>query len=695
MFEDLDPQMREEGDHKAKYSSHTSLEHLLLAVAENCYICSEIYGQLQDENEIRLLSIGDIGQFEATPLLLRRGWRNLTGIVGAEISRYRPSRDELGDVTPWQYRLIPASRKEGDFGFTFVATGSGGTRAVHHLYENIPSSTCSQEVAKLVRLWYQRCQNGHKGCLDTRPWILKGTAMSGGVRHGTTGPNGDPVWKWYPPRLLDISSNPIRLVTRKGFQQCPAFAALSHCWGQEPFLTLTTNNLERFQKDGFDYANMPENFRNVVDIVRWLNIRYVWIDSLCIIQSGPEAQADCNEHADSMQYVYTSCNICISTAAADAATKPCFRERNPARISPVCVMVDGEPNLLIGKHHALRGFRNAPIASRAWVLQERLLARRILTLGSSQVFWECHETAGLNVCETFPNGLLAYGDSRGPFALPPNEQWPRPEHLDPSRLPSAEDQLKWLDLIETYSECQLTRCHEDKFVAFAGIVMHMHSVFGGHPYIAGFFKFELPAALLWHVRQHMEPESRPTPPIGFYRAPSWSWAATDARITCQKSRLHAERAEPPEPVAYFATLIEHHVEVVNARFGQLSMAALNLQAPLIPMTWSGKFPTSTYDLEHVYYEMPDIVHIETGHSFFFDTQDDFDGTQEDVCFMPIISFEKTGHVEGLIVRPTALPASTATEVEMRCYMRIGMAIIHGDDCLVNVKGMDTQDIVLL
>jgi hypothetical protein len=156
------------------------------------------------------------------------------------------------------------------------------------------------------------------------------------------------------------------------------------------------------------------------------------------------------------------------------------------------------------------------------------------------------------------------------------------------------------------------------------------------------------------------------------------------------------QAEPSEPLTYFTTLIEHHIELARgARFGQLAMAALKLQAPLIQLTWSGDFPTSTYDLDHTYFEMPDIKYMDTAHLFYFDSQNDFSGTHEGVCFMPILGFETTNRSEGLIVRPTSLPASAADGVELMCYMRIGMATIRGDDAYTNLKAIKTHEIALL
>lgn len=47
-------------------------------------------------------------------------------------------------------------------------------------------------------------------------------------------------------------------------------------------------------------------------------------------------------------------------------------------------------------------FKDLPLMKRAWVVQELLLAPRILHLTGTQLFWECYE---LNACEIYPRGL--------------------------------------------------------------------------------------------------------------------------------------------------------------------------------------------------------------------------------------------------------------------------------------------------
>jgi hypothetical protein len=88
-----------------------------------------------------------------------------------------------------------------------------------------------------------------------------------------------------PKRVVDVgddSTHTLRLY-------CPAedkkarYTILSHCWGgTSPFLTLQSN-IEAL-KQGFDIAELPTTFRDAVVFTRALGIRYLWIDSICIIQ---------------------------------------------------------------------------------------------------------------------------------------------------------------------------------------------------------------------------------------------------------------------------------------------------------------------------------------------------------------------------------------------------------------------------
>ncbi|KAK1485024.1 hypothetical protein CCUS01_15416 [Colletotrichum cuscutae] len=75
-------------------------------------------------------------------------------------------------------------------------------------------------------------------------------------------------------RLIDPETTPIS----------GPYAALSYCWGSNPsFLRLTAWNQNRLRA-GIADDELPIAFCEALKAVRCLDILYIWIDSLCIIQ---------------------------------------------------------------------------------------------------------------------------------------------------------------------------------------------------------------------------------------------------------------------------------------------------------------------------------------------------------------------------------------------------------------------------
>ena len=69
---------------------------------------------------------------------------------------------------------------------------------------------------------------------------------------------------------------------------------LSHVWGQNPTnqLRLQSSKLDTFSQ-GVPDGELPHIFRRRVQIARCLNIKYLWIDSLCTLQQ-PDDHQDLN-----------------------------------------------------------------------------------------------------------------------------------------------------------------------------------------------------------------------------------------------------------------------------------------------------------------------------------------------------------------------------------------------------------------
>jgi hypothetical protein len=186
------------------------------------------------------------------------------------------------------------------------------------------------------------------------------------------------------------------------------YIALSHCWGEHPptkdspqFCT-TDNNIELRLK-GFSFSELPKTFQEAVRVTRKLNIQYLWIDSLCIIQWN---QKDWEHEAKLMEGVFASAYCTIAATSADNSGAG-FLQRN---VSNECVLVHDASGRRFyicadtndsNNHVDIDDFddhvEKALLNTRAWVMQERVLSRRTIHFSDKQIYWECGEGV---YCET-------------------------------------------------------------------------------------------------------------------------------------------------------------------------------------------------------------------------------------------------------------------------------------------------------
>jgi hypothetical protein len=95
-----------------------------------------------------------------------------------------------------------------------------------------------------------------------------------------------------PLRVLDVApptagTADVRLVETTPDQR-DAYLCLSHCWGSQvqPIRTCIDTTAKRKQRIAFE--SMPKTLQDAVNIVRRLGFRYLWIDSLYIVQDDVE-----------------------------------------------------------------------------------------------------------------------------------------------------------------------------------------------------------------------------------------------------------------------------------------------------------------------------------------------------------------------------------------------------------------------
>ena len=344
---------------------------------------------------------------------------------------------------------------------------------------------------------------------------------------------------WYPTRLLDIGdircdNVPVRLVHSADEATLSGpYCTLSHCWGKAHFIQLnqqTTTSL----CSGVALDQMPKTFREAISATKRLKVRYIWIDSLCIVQDD---LSDWFREAAEMHKVYSHSYCNLSASASIDSSEGLFRSRNPQILQNsqvnVCVAdVDPDHQYVECDMHDyffwLNNVSHCTINKRGWVNQERLLAPRILHFGQHQLFWECRE---YDACESYPHGLpsLYKSQTNTNFkALNPAVYSDKMASRGQSVDPVVAAYQVWNSIVEGYSQTLLTM-PGDKLIALSGLAKHMTNIVDD-TYIVGMWRKYLESALLWHVNYQEKVDGSPSSRPAAYRAPSWSWASVDGII---------------------------------------------------------------------------------------------------------------------------------------------------------------------
>lgn len=190
-----------------------------------------------------------------------------------------------------------------------------------------------------------------------------------------------------PTRLIHIGDSKEHLEVIQDSSSL-RYVALSHCWGNSPRLCTLSSNFEAFRKE-IPHNLLPRNFQDAIRVTRALQVSYLWIDSLCIVQDDLE---DWRQEASRMGHVFSNayCTIAASSAAAsDEGFLTC--RTSPPLFATIETPGGGILRVSEFMEDYHRDLELAPLNTRGWVLQERALSTRTLHFTKTQVYWECGE----------------------------------------------------------------------------------------------------------------------------------------------------------------------------------------------------------------------------------------------------------------------------------------------------------------
>lgn len=354
-------------------------------------------------------------------------------------------------------------------------------------YTVVHADPLSKKTIAHLRRWIEICDKEHTECKRTSTSL--------------------------PTRVLDIQDLQCIKLRESGLTN-DRYIALSHCWGScRDFLT--TRATLASMREGFPVDQTPKSFRDAILVTSALGIRYLWIDSLCIIQGDI---SDWRIEASKMAQVYKNSFLTISAANSDDDANG-FLSPRPFNYATVkfSSSVGKGATAYLNRFEMFPKYddHDEPLDSRGWTLQEQYLSPRTVRYCRNQMTWNCESTVRLESETSLQRAITNTAETL-------------------STKP-------WKGLVEAFSK-RLLSYDTDKLSAMAGVASSISESRGGK-YCAGLWWDSLFHDLLFKRENSQAPSQ--------YLAPSWSWAALNGPVEYMgHGRMEYDLLSSNEPLGY-------------------------------------------------------------------------------------------------------------------------------------------------
>jgi hypothetical protein len=247
----------------------------------------------------------------------------------------------------------------------------------------------------------------------------------------------------------------------------------------------TTNQNYNQHLSGIPLSSLSQKFKDAIEITRFLKQRFLWIDSLCIIQPGTDKDmTDWEREASKMADVYQKSWLTIASAGSGDNLAGCVDPYDPSRehiISPdhislgmlatppppftfmtangagvlaregtsAQISANGWGMITITEEWMPSSFKSQPmtysigcfgqkvdvlgddpLSHRGWTLQERALSPRTLHLSRNQLFFECTRGITSEDGSRLPSGPFPLDVVIDKQLLPASEYGLGGDHVD-------------------------------------------------------------------------------------------------------------------------------------------------------------------------------------------------------------------------------------------------------------------------
>jgi len=315
------------------------------------------------------------------------------------------------------------------------------------------------------------------------------------------------------------------------------YLALSHCWGDVQLIQTKTTNYSQ-HRITIPFYTLPKTFQHAIKVARAIDVQYIWIDSLCILQDD---SSDWEKESSKMASIYQNAyavilasnttnsqsglwNSAWDSYNTESVVKNFSYTNNDGSVSQIIARkaLSHEDNI---PESYLQYESPSPLSTRAWTLQEELLAWRCIYFTGKELLWKCEHGKKCECMQEDTN-----------IEVNDKTIWESVKSEDPTRRFGG-----WRSLMAHYSKRNITY-ESDRLPAISGIVQHFRAK-GAGEYLAGMWREDILESLMWlpyPVSHGVKDDNlistyrrRASP----YRAPTWSWISLETYgVKDKKSR---------------------------------------------------------------------------------------------------------------------------------------------------------------
>jgi hypothetical protein len=387
----------------------------------------------------------------------------------------------------------------------------------------------TQANIQLIRAWLHQCESKHgKDCMPSLRLSAEGDRE--------------------PTFVIDV----IQSCLVDTPSRC-RYVALSYVWGIAPVFTHLLENTQDLRKiSSLPLLPIPLTIRDAITLVHAIGERYLWVDSLCIIQDDWKMKG---AEIMRMGSIYSRALFTIIAAAGDHANSglPGVEQGTREQVQKILKLADCELLTVIDVRKGPSGIDDTKWAQRAWTFQERVLSNRVLVFSANQVYWSCRAAS-----HSEERALEEVRDIDR--YLPSFPQKPDADCLSWEPLQPLEYCNLYGNLLSSYRERRMTY-ETDVLNAFNGVTGFLAAL-QNDTFLWGLPESLFSYAVTWFftgysARNHVNVPFESNGRKEMISIPSWSWAAWSGEDP-DYPFLHAGGGSHVRPVIDFDLVDRKH-----------------------------------------------------------------------------------------------------------------------------------------